>query len=182
MNIQRPDPAVPLVRFDSVLGTTQHQHLLELVDDTLWQLEQPYPCRIFTKPEHSEYLQQRLQDLIGRAAAHARLSGQIQQIFLGWELPGCRFMHHRAHANIGAVIMYNLDDFGGVNLEILTQSHDHLDDYLVGGPAGLPGLQQEFAADSALMVVNAPVRHHWGFTADIGPGRVKRTIWIYLGK
>lgn len=182
MHIQRPDPAVPLIRFTDVLGPAQHQELLLAVEETHWQLHQPYPRRIFTQPQHSGYLTEIFQPLIDQAAESAALSGEVQQIFLSWELPGCRFMYHRAHPNIGAVMTYDLDDFGGIELEVLTQGFDDTEDYLTLGAQGRAGHRQDFRADSALMVINSEPRHHWGFTADIGPGRVRRGLWIYLGK
>jgi hypothetical protein len=119
--------------------------------------------------------------LIYNAITDLSLSGEVQQVFMSFEMPGCQFMYHRAHVNIGAVICYSIDDFPGIELAVLTEGFDDPDDYLWGN-TGHNFQKTKFVGNQAIMVRNDSPRHHWGFTALIGEGRVKRDVWIYLGK
>lgn len=181
MHTTIPYDDVPLRIYDSVLDQDQQRSLLAEISQSHLELHQPYPNRIFTRPEHTAWLRGYFDPLIGAAVSEAGLSGEVQQVFLSWELPDCQFMYHRAHSNIGAVICYSVDDFPGIELDILTEGFDDPEDYLWGNK-GRSGRRVPFAANQAIMVINADPRHHWGFTANIGAGRVKRDVWIYLGK
>lgn len=181
MHTTLPYNDVPVRIYDSVLDADQQRAFLAEISQSQWELHQPYPNRIFTRPEHTAWLCGYFDPLIGSAVGDAGLSGEVQQVFMSWELPDCQFMYHRAHANIGAVICYSIDDFPGIELDVLTEGFDDPEDYLWDNK-GRRGRRTEFTANQAIMITNNDPRHHWGFTANIGAGRVKRDVWIYLGK
>ena len=181
MNISQPHHGLPATVFDSVLDADQYRLFLAELGQNHFELHQPYPYRIFTKPEHTVWLRGYFDPLINAAVQHAGLSGEVQQVFMSFEMPECQFMYHRAHINIGAVICYSIDEFAGVELDVLTEGFDDPDEYL-WHKMGRQGTVLPFVANQAIMIHNTDPRHHWGFTAKIGSNRVKRDVWIYLGK
>ena len=181
MHSTQPHPDVPVHVYESVLAADQLRSFLDEVSQSHWELHQPYPNRIFTQPQHTAWLREYFDPLIAAAVQDAGLSGEVQQVFMSWELPDCHFMYHRAHPNIGAVICYSIDEFGGLELDVLTEGFDDPEDYL-WDRKNRSGRRFGFDSNQAIMVRNTQPRHHWGFTAAIGAGRVKRDVWIYLGK
>jgi hypothetical protein len=181
MNPIIPHQDVPITVYDDVLDTDQRRLFLAELGQSQLELHQPYPNRIFTRPEHTDWLRSYFNLLIHNAVTDLGLSGEVQQVFMSFEMPGCEFMYHRAHVNIGAVICYSIDDFPGIELAVLTEGFDDADEYL-WGDKGRAGHKLGFVGNQALVIHNRDPRHHWGFTALIGECRVKRNVWIYLGK
>lgn len=181
MQMTQPYDDVPVRIYDSVLEPDQQKLFLAEIAQSHLELHQPYPNRIFTLPEHTAWLRGYFDPLINSAIHECELSGEIQQVFMSWELPDCRFMYHRAHLNIGAVLCYSIDDFAGIELDVLTEGFDDPADYLENDK-NRSGRRFEFVANKAIMIQNTHTRYHWGFTAPIGPSRVQRNVWIYLGK
>jgi hypothetical protein len=181
MNSLTLSETLPVVVYDQVLDQDQQKSFLAELEQAQLELHTPYPNRIFTRPEHSNWLRSYFDPLINVAVEDAGTSGELQQIYLSWELPGCNFMYHRAHPNIGAVLCYSLDDFLGIELDILTEGFDDPDEYLWHAMER-NGHKIEFKSNQAIMIKNNEPRHHWGFTAKVGLNRVKRNVWIYLGK
>lgn len=181
MNKTLPSRDVPVTVYTDVLDEDQRRLFLDELSQNHFELHQPYPNRIFTQSEHTAWLRGYFDPLIQDAIQCMGLSGEVQQVFMSYELPNCQFMYHRAHANIAAVICYSIDDFPGIDLDILIEGFDDPEDYLWSN-MNRSGFRIPFVANQAIMVHNDDPRHHWGFTANIGEGRVKRDVWIYLGK
>jgi len=181
MNTTIPHPDVPVLIYDSVLDPDQLKSFLAELSQSHLELHQPYPNRVFSQPLHTAWLRGYFDPLIETAIQDAGTSGEVQQVFMSFEMPDCQFMYHRPHPNIGAVICYSIDDFPGIELDVLTEGFDDPDDYLWSSKERA-GRRMPFQANQAIMIRNTKPRNHWGFTANIGAGRVKRDVWIYLGK
>ena len=181
MNPIIPYQDVPVTIYNDVLDEDQRRLFLAELSQSHLELHQPYPNRVFTRPEHTDWLRSYFDTLIHSAIADLGSSGEVQQVFMSFEMPDCQFMYHRPHPSIGAVIVYSIDDFSGIDLDVLTEGFDDPDDYLWSNK-GRSGRRMPFQANQAIMIRNTEPRNHWGFTANIGAGRVKRDVWIYLGK
>lgn len=167
---------------DSVLAEHDYKNFLQEVAEANLVFRQQYRYRLMTGSEHHEWLRQRFQAVIDRVQQELCLSGEVQQAFVSVELENCDFMMHRAHPNIGAVISWNFQDYGGMTMREWTEGFDDPEDY-AWNKSKYSGVDHAFLANQALVVPNNhDPRFHWGYSNHIGPGRAKQTVWIYLGK
>ena len=171
-----------IYHIDSVLTDTDHKNFLQELAESNLVFRQEYRYRLMTGSEHHAWLKQRLQSVIDQVVDDLHLSGEVQQVFLSVELACCDFMMHRAHPNIGAVISWSPEDFGGMTMREWTAGFDDPEDY-VWDKQRYPGRDHAFVGNQALVVPNNhEPRFHWGYSSLIGPGQAKQTVWIYLGK
>ena len=175
-------PEAPVSVYPDVLAEDRYKSLLAELSQSHLEMHQPYPKRLFSKPEHEPWLRGYFEDFIATLKTHTGQDGlYVQQIFLGMELPDSGFLLHRSHPNIAAVAVYSLEDFPPVQLHVLTNSHDDPEDYL-WGRKDYKFVPFAFSANEAIVVHNTDPRYHWGFSSKIGQNTIKRSIWIYFGK
>ena len=162
---------------NNVLDADEYtEFLTECVQGNLF-FQQQYPGRAFTEARHEEWLLSYFSKL-------SKINGEreLQQIFLGLELPGSEMLLHRSHPNIGSVMIYNLDNSPVTNLRTV-ESSDPTVNYINNQVAdGLPGATEryQFAANTAYVLRNSAQAPLWGFSGGISPNYVKRSVWIYL--
>jgi hypothetical protein len=167
---------------NSVLSSDRYQSLIKEISESNLDFTQQYPNRLFSDRKHQSWLLDYFQPLIDEIENDTGYALSIQQIFLGYELPGAQFMFHRSHPAIAGVVVYSIDDFDDCKLTFLTDSQDAVDDYL-WGQGNYTGVEFEFKANQALVVMNEEQRRHWGFgRPEIQANRLKRSVWIYFGK
>jgi hypothetical protein len=173
--------AVPVKVVNSVLPDVEFKDFIEQVEQSDLTFTQQYPKRLFSSKNHQEWLEHTFSSFIYSIAKPYCNARSIQQIFLTHELPGMLFSIHRAHPAIAGVAVISLDDFPGITLNCLTNSLDNPEDYL-WGQGEYQSEDFVFEKNSAIIIKNSDPRHHWGFSGEIGLGRVKRSVWIYFGK
>lgn len=162
---------------NNVLDADHYREFVnEIVHANLF-FEQQYPGRAFTDKRHQAWLLSYFSQL-------SLINGEreLQQIFLGLELPGSEMLLHRSHANIGSVIIYNIDDSPVSNLRTI-DCKDPAVNYInnhVGDSLNLPSERYPFAANTAYILRNSANAPLWGFSGGISPNAVKRSVWIYL--
>lgn len=175
-------PGIPVTVYADTLAEDRYQSLLDEMGQSHLELHQPYPRRLFTKPEHEPWLRGYFDGFIQQLAQDTRINSlYVQQIFLGMELPGSTFLMHRSHPNIAAVAIWSPEDFPPFGLSVLTDSMHDPEDYL-WGRGNYTAQPVKFRANEALVIYNTDPRHHWGFGGQVGSNTVKRSIWIYFGK
>lgn len=173
---------VPVEKVDPVLDSTLFGHFYEQLEQSHLDFYQEYPRRLFSNTNHQPWLKEVFGEFIENVAKPSCNAKTVQQIFVGYELPGCNFMLHRSHPAIAGVVVISLDDFPSHNLICLTDSFDDPDDYL-SAQKGYRSESFSFNTNSALIIKNTDPRHHWGFSQmPIGVNTIKRSVWIYLGK
>lgn len=160
-----------------VLDPVQYQEFLtECLEANLFY-QQQYPGRAFTEPQHQEWLLSYFRPL-------SQVNGdrELQQIFLSLELPGSEMLLHRSHPNIGAVMIYNLEDCHVTNLRTVAAT-DPAANYVNNHYADSQNWASEryqFKSNTAYIVRNSPAAPLWGFSGGIAPNALKRSVWIYL--
>jgi hypothetical protein len=173
---------LPIKTVDPVLDASAFDNFLEQLDQSHLDFCQEYPRRLFSSNKHQPWLQEVFGDFITQVAKPYCNAKAVQQIFVGYELPGCNFMLHRSHPAIAGVVIISLDDFPTHTLACLTNSFDDPDDYL-STQKEYTSENYNFKTNSALIIKNSEPRHHWGFGQQpIGVNTIKRSVWIYLGK
>lgn len=172
---------LPITTYSQVLPTERFNQFRNECGRSNLTYQQTYPNRLFSDVQHQSWLLDYFGDFVRAVAKGLSLSGNIQQIFIGVDLPGCRFMMHRSHADIGAVAIWNLDTTEGVNLSMLDSHVEFDNDYLMTGQddnvkKNLFG----FRRNQALVIANQARRHYWGFDRVIPECSVKQSVWIYF--
>lgn len=175
------EKTVPVTVYDSVLPADRFESLQQEISQSNLDFVQQYPNRLFTDPKHEAWLRSYFDPFIQQLTEDTGLNLYVQQIFIGFELPGCQFLLHRSHPNIACVANFSLNDFALNKLICLTDSQDDPEDYL-WGRKNYKSVDFEFRANRAIVVHNPEVRPHWGFPFPIGENIVKKSVWIYFGK
>ena len=175
-------PQIPVSVYANTLAEDRYRSLLDEMGQSHLELHQPYPRRLFTKPEHEPWLRSYFDPLIQQLAQDTEIDSlYVQQIFLGIELPDSSFFMHRSHPNISAVAIWSPEDFSPFDLSVLTNSQDDPEDYL-WGRGNYTAVPVAFRANETLVIHNTQPRHHWGFGGQVGANTIKRSVWIYFGK
>lgn len=173
----------PIVVSKNVLNDDQWTLFNNELEESQIDYLQKYPRRLFSTEKHQQWLLDTFEDYIASVRQHCEYS-DIQQAFVGLELPGSHFFHHRSHPNIAAVACIALDDMPpqqACGLELLTNSFDEPEDYLFGSN-GYESVQYNFEVNTAFLIINTEPRYHWGFMYPIPKGHVRRSVWLYFGR
>lgn len=156
-------------------------NLINQVEESRLDFDQRYPRRLFSANHHQDlwlsYFDEPLRQVFG--------DYQLQQIFLGLDLPGSHFSYHHSHLAIRHVAMFSLDDFAPIRLRVV---HDPACDLNYAGPSTFANKNYppsdfsdfDFQQNQWLIINNHPNNRAWGFTEYMPPGSIKRTVWAYL--
>ena len=171
----------PVKQVDNVFSDVEFNDLIRDIENHNFNFVQKYPKRLFSTNDHHDWLIEKFGKFIQNVAKPFCNAVAVQQIFIGYELPGSAFMMHRSHPAIAGVAVYNLDDYLDLTLDYFTDTFDHPDDY-INLDSKFETVKHNFKKNSALIVKNTDPRYHWGFSRILGTNQIKRSVWIYLGK
>lgn len=171
----------PVKQVDNVLPDVEFNDLIQNIENNNFNFVQEYPKRLFSTHDHHDWLIEKFNAFIETVAKPFCNAVAVQQIFVGYELPGSAFMMHRSHPGIAGVVVYNLDDYSDLTLDYFIDTFDHPDDYISMG-LNFETVNHNFKQNSALIVKNTDPRYHWGFSGMLETNQIKRSVWIYLGK
>lgn len=172
---------LPITTYSQVLSPERFNQFRSECELSNLTYQQTYPNRLFSDAQHESWLLDYFGEFAQTVAGNLSLSGNLQQIFLGIDLPNCRFMMHRSHADIGSVAIWSLDDMETTHLAMLDGSAAFDSDYLkMGQDLNIKKSLFGFQQNQALVIANQPRRHYWGFDRVIPACSVKRSVWIYF--
>lgn len=170
-----------VLQIDDIFEPFAMASLVSHVENTVMHFEQKYPKRLFGAPEHQpiwqDYFDKILNSIFGTYST--------QQIFLGYELPYSHFRYHKNHPDIGAVCVFNLDDFAPAKLRVMNTEEIELE-YVDHDQFQLKRISPDnytdfdFKRNQLLVIQNRPINRAWGFSNRIPENTIKRSIWFYL--
>lgn len=176
--------ALPVHVYNDVLPADRFNQFLDESNNSLLTFHQSYPGRLMSDRQHSDWLRQYFGNFIGQVSQELGLSGCVQNIFIGMELPNAWFRLHRNHPDVAAVAIWNLDNQSVQALTMLSSDAQFDEDYpLPSQVMGEPQTRWPLHRNNQALVINNTLqRPYWGFDSPVPAGGIKRSVWIYFGR